>query len=73
MKELEWVQTNHDSWTNNSTLFGLVTLECVDDGSGDEFEEWDIHFNNCWQGSFFCRHDAIEHLKACIKEVEDDN
>ncbi|MGR2827351.1 hypothetical protein FY048_17875 [Acinetobacter sp. 1124_18A] len=30
--------------------------------------EWDIHFNECWQGPFNSKQRCIQHLEECIAE-----
>ena len=65
----DWQQRDDDLWITETEEFGTVTLQCVDDGDGDEFEEWDICIDGCWQGPFSTEYDCIQHLKACVKEA----
>lgn len=66
-----WIEIDDDYWEAKTSL-GLVALHCVEEGWGDEFEEWDICINDCWQGPFDSRYDCIQHLKVCIKEHEEE-
>lgn len=71
MTDFFWQTCDTDQWCCETKEFGCVILQCIDDGDGDEFEEWDICINDCWQGPFDSRHECIEHLKVCIKEKEE--
>lgn len=70
MSGFDWQQEDDDLWFTDVPELGRVTLQCIDDGNGDEFEEWDICIGECWQGPFSDRSDCIRHLKVCLKEAQ---
>ncbi|MGS9896573.1 hypothetical protein [Acinetobacter baumannii] len=52
-------------WAHDVPFFGRVQLQrFVEHG----IVEWDIHFNECWQGPFESKARAILHLQECIAE-----
>ncbi|ENX5379363.1 hypothetical protein ACN1NW_000433 [Acinetobacter baumannii] len=52
-------------WAHDVPFFGRVQLQrFVEHG----IVEWDIHFNDCWQGPFESKAKAILHLQECIAE-----
>ncbi|GEM_PF-2452596 len=52
-------------WAHDVPFYGRVQLERFEEHG---MTEWDIHFNECWQGPFDSKAKAIEHLETCIAE-----
>lgn len=52
-------------WAHDVPFYGRVQLEKFVEGG---LVEWDIFFNECWQGPFNTKERAIQHLEECIAE-----
>ena len=52
-------------WAHDVPFSGRVQLEKFVEGG---LVEWDIFFNECWQGPFNTKERAIQHLEECIAE-----
>ncbi|HEN9529045.1 TPA: hypothetical protein U9I80_003436 [Acinetobacter baumannii] len=46
-------------------FFGTVQIDRIEEHG---LVEWDIHFNECWQGPFNSKQQCIQHLEECIAE-----
>ncbi|ETR52342.1 hypothetical protein [Acinetobacter baumannii] len=56
-------------WAHDVPFYGRVQLQrFVEHG----VVEWDIHFNDCWQGPFDSKVSAIQHLEECIAEKREE-
>ncbi|EKU54505.1 hypothetical protein ACINWC323_3240 [Acinetobacter sp. WC-323] len=56
---------NKTWWAHDVPFFGTVQLDQIEE---HDLIEWDIHFNECWQGPFSSKSKAIQHLEECIAE-----
>jgi len=54
---------NETWWAHDVPYFGEVQMDWI-----KEDQEWDIFFNECWQGPFDSKEECIKHLEECIKE-----
>ncbi|MCG7219517.1 hypothetical protein [Acinetobacter sp. AG3] len=52
---------NENWFAHDVPFFGTVQIL-------NEFNEWDIHFGDCWQGPFNSKSECIQHLEECIQE-----
>lgn len=56
-------------WAHEVPFYGTVQLnQIIEHG----LLEWDIYFNECWQGPFSSKSKAIQHLEECIQEKKDE-
>ncbi len=46
-------------------FFGTVQIDRIEEHG---LVQWDIHFNECWQGPFNSKQQCIQHLEECIAE-----
>ena len=56
-------------WAHDVPYYGRVQLERIKEHG---LVEWDIFFNECWQGPFNSKERAIQHLEECIAEKHDE-
>lgn len=56
---------NETWWAHDVPFFGTVQIL-------KEFNEWDIHFSDCWQGPFDSKSRCIQHLEECIQEIREE-
>jgi len=56
---------NKTWWAHEVPFFGTVQLDQIEEHG---LTEWDIYFNDCWQGPFSSKSKAIQHLEECIAE-----
>lgn len=56
---------NENWFAHDVPYFGTVQIL-------KEFSEWDIHFNDCWQGPFNSKSECIKHLEECIQEKREE-
>ncbi|ENX53243.1 MULTISPECIES: hypothetical protein [Acinetobacter] len=56
---------NKTWWAHEIPFFGTVQLDQIEEHG---LIEWDIYFNECWQGPFSSKSKAIQHLEECIAE-----
>ena len=52
-------------WAHDVPFFGTVQLDQIEEHG---LVEWDIYFNECWQGPFNSKAKCIQHLEECIAE-----
>ena len=50
-------------------FFGTVQMDQIEEHG---IVEWDIHFNECWQGPFNSKARCIQHLEECIQEMREE-
>jgi len=50
-------------WAHDVPYYGEVQMNWI-----KEDQEWDIFFNECWQGPFDSKQECIKHLEECIAE-----
>lgn len=68
--KIEFHKDCDDIWfAHEVPFFGTVQLQRFNENG---LVEWDIHFNECWQGPFDNRAMAIQHLEECIQEHRDE-
>lgn len=58
---------NERWWAHDVPFFGTVQMNWIADDS-----EWDIYFNQCWQGPFNSKSECIKHLEECIQEKREE-
>ena len=56
---------NENWFAHDVPFFGTVQIL-------KEFNEWDIHFSDCWQGPFNSKSECIQHLEECIQEKREE-
>lgn len=56
---------NENWFAHDVPFFGTVQIL-------KEFNEWDIHFGDCWQGPFNSKSECIQHLEECIQEKREE-
>lgn len=56
---------NKTWWAHGVPFFGTVQLDHIEVNG---LVEWDIYFNQCWQGPFNSKQQCIKHLEECIAE-----
>lgn len=56
---------NEHWWAHEVPFYGEVQMDRIEEHG---FVEWDIHFNDCWQGPFNSKSECIKHLEECIAE-----
>ncbi|WP_252509301.1 hypothetical protein [Acinetobacter colistiniresistens] len=60
---------NKTWWAHEVPFFGTVQLDQIEEHG---LIEWDIYFNECWQGPFSSKSKAIQHLEECISEKREE-
>lgn len=60
---------NKTWWAHDVPYFGTVQLDQIEENG---LIEWDIYFNECWQGPFSSKSKAIQHLEECIQEQREE-
>ena len=58
---------NQRWWAHDVPFYGTVQLDRIEEHG---LVEWDIYFNECWQGPFNTKNKAIQHLEECIREEQ---
>lgn len=61
---------NKTWWAHEVPFFGTVQLDQIEEHG---LVEWDIYFNECWQGPFGSKSKAFQHLEECIQEMCEDH
>lgn len=56
---------NQQWFAHDVPFFGTVQIDRIEEHG---LVEWDIHFNECWQGPFNSKQQCIQHLEECIAE-----
>lgn len=56
---------NQHWFAHEVPFFGTVQIDFIQEHG---LEEWDIYFNECWQGPFNSKQRCIQHLEECIAE-----
>ena len=60
---------NERWWAHEVPFFGTVQMDKIVEHG---LTEWDIYFNECWQGPFATQAKAIKHLEECIQEMKEE-
>ena len=58
---------NETWWAHDVPFYGTVQMNWI-----KEDQEWDIFFNECWQGPFQSKSRCIQHLEECIQEQREE-
>lgn len=56
---------NEHWFAHDVPFFGRVQIDRIEEHG---LVEWDIYFNECWQGPFDSKQKCIKHLEECIAE-----
>lgn len=60
---------NKHWWAHDVPFYGEVQMDRIEEHG---LVEWDIHFNDCWQGPFNSKAECIKHLEECIAEQREE-
>lgn len=60
---------NEHWFAHEVPLFGRVQISKINENG---LIEWDIYFNECWQGPFESKSRCIQHLEECIAEKREE-
>ena len=60
---------NEHWWAHDVPFYGEVQMDRIEEHG---LTEWDIHFNDCWQGPFNSKSECIKHLEECIAEQREE-
>ena len=60
---------NEHLFAHDVPFYGTVQIDRIEEHG---LIEWDIHFNECWQGPFDSKSACIKHLEECIKEEREE-
>ncbi|WP_096911093.1 MULTISPECIES: hypothetical protein [Acinetobacter] len=64
--KIKFSTDDNENWfAHDVPFFGTVQIL-------KEFNEWDIHFGDCWQGPFNSKARCIQHLEECIQEMREE-
>lgn len=58
---------NETWWAHDVPFYGTVQMNWI-----KEDQEWNIFFNECWQGPFQSKSRCIQHLEECIQEQREE-
>lgn len=61
---------NRSWFAHDVPFFGTVQMDQIEEHG--IIVEWDIHFNECWQGPFNSKARCIQHLEECIQEMREE-
>lgn len=59
------IDDNKHWFAHDVPFFGRVQIDRIEEHG---LVEWDIFFNECWQGPFNSKEECIKHLEECIAE-----
>lgn len=64
--KIQFATDDNEHWfAHDVPFFGRVQIDRLNE---DGIEEWNIYFNECWQGPFNSKARCIQHLEECIAE-----
>lgn len=64
--KIEFGTDDNEHWfAHDVPFFGRVQISQIKEHG---LVEWDIYFNECWQGPFNSKSECIKHLEECIQE-----
>lgn len=64
--KIEFGTDDNEHWfAHDVPFYGTVQIDRIEEHG---LVEWDIHFNDCWQGPFNSKSACIKHLEECIQE-----
>ncbi len=62
--KIEFGTDDNEHWfAHDVPFFGTAQIDRIEEHG---LVEWDIHFNDCWQGPFNSKSECIKHLEECI-------
>lgn len=68
--KIEFGTDDNEHWfAHEVPFFGRVQISKFNENG---LTEWDIHFNECWQGPFQSKSRCIQHLEECIQEMREE-
>ncbi|MDN4021534.1 hypothetical protein QX205_15770 [Acinetobacter pittii] len=68
--KIEFGTDDNEHWfAHEVPFFGKVQISKFNENG---LIEWDIHFNECWQGPFESKSRCIQHLEECIAEKREE-
>lgn len=68
--KIEFGTDDNEHWfAHDVPFYGRVQIDRIEENG---FVEWDIHFNDCWQGPFNSKSECIKHLEECIAEEREE-
>ncbi|WP_228145713.1 hypothetical protein [Acinetobacter sp. ANC 4654] len=69
--KIEFGTDDNEHWfAHDVPFYGRVQIDRIEERHG--LIEWDIHFNDCWQGPFNSKSECIKHLEECIAEQREE-
>lgn len=69
--KIEFGTDDNEHWfAHDVPFYGQVQIDRIEEYG---LVEWDIYFNECWQGPFNSKQECIKYLEECIKEERDQN
>ena len=64
--KIEFGTDDNEHWfAHDVPFYGRVQIDRIEEHG---LVEWDIYFNECWQGPFSSKQECIKHLEECIAE-----
>lgn len=68
--KIEFGTDDNEHWfAHDVPFYGRVQIDRIEEHG---LVEWDIHFNDCWQGPFNSKSECIKHLEECIAEQHEE-
>lgn len=68
--KIEFGTDDNEHWfAHDVPFYGRVQIDRTEENG---FVEWDIYFNECWQGPFNSKSECIKHLEECIAEQREE-
>lgn len=66
--KIEFGTDDNEHWfAHDVPFYGRVQIDRIEEHG---LVEWDIFFNECWQGPFNSKSECIKHLEECIAEAQ---
>lgn len=68
--KIQFGTDDNEHWfAHDVPFFGRVQIDRIEEHG---LVEWDIFFNECWQGPFNTKSKCIRHLEECIQEMREE-
>lgn len=68
--KIEFGTDDNKHWfAHDVPFYGRVQIDRIEEHG---LVEWDIYFNECWQGPFDSKSECIKHLEECIAEQHEE-
>lgn len=69
--KIQFGTDDNEHWfAHDVPFFGRVQIDRIEEHG---LVEWDIFFNECWQGPFNTKSKCIRHLEECIQEMREES